>query len=195
MSLSGLGPLRRNGIGEECEKTNRNITEHMKTRVILALLGLLAFRESSMYAAYMIADKGMWPESWPKALEPLRKQATTLEGPRGQFYLIPFIKREEFESAWPHFWKVKSKGAPIILVRSPKTVFPERKVGVLIHSAPAGTDRRAHPEKPIDDWERFGDVRVRWMWTTYIELVVDGNVVDLNRIPLPADTPIIDERF
>ena len=28
-----------------------------------------------------------------------------------------------------------------------------------------------------------------------IELVVDGNIVDLNRIPLPADTPIIDKRF
>jgi hypothetical protein len=23
----------------------------------------------------------------------------------------------------------------------------------------------------------------------------DGDIVDLNRIPLPADTPIIDERF
>jgi hypothetical protein len=33
------------------------------------------------------------------------------------------------------------------------------------------------------------------MYTTFIELVVDGNVVDLNRIPLPADTPVIDERF
>jgi hypothetical protein len=30
---------------------------------------------------------------------------------------------------------------------------------------------------------------------TYIELVVDGNIVDLNRIPLAAHTPIIDERF
>ena len=28
-----------------------------------------------------------------------------------------------------------------------------------------------------------------------IELIVDGDVVDLNRIPLPADTPIIDKRF
>jgi len=27
------------------------------------------------------------------------------------------------------------------------------------------------------------------------ELVVDGDIVDLNRIPLPEDTPIIDERF
>jgi len=33
------------------------------------------------------------------------------------------------------------------------------------------------------------------MYTTYIELVVDGQIVDLNRIPLPVDTPIIDERF
>jgi hypothetical protein len=33
------------------------------------------------------------------------------------------------------------------------------------------------------------------MNTTYIELAVDGNIVDLNRIPLPPDTPIIDERF
>ena len=28
-----------------------------------------------------------------------------------------------------------------------------------------------------------------------IELSVDGDIVDLNRIPLPADTPIIDKRF
>ena len=35
----------------------------------------------------------------------------------------------------------------------------------------------------------------RWMYTNFIELVVDGNVVDLNRIPLPPDTPIIDLRF
>jgi hypothetical protein len=39
------------------------------------------------------------------------------------------------------------------------------------------------------------NLRVRWMNTTYIELVVDGDFVDLNRIPLPVDTPIIDERF
>ena len=30
---------------------------------------------------------------------------------------------------------------------------------------------------------------------TAIELIVDGDVVDLNRIPLPPDTPIIDKRF
>jgi hypothetical protein len=33
------------------------------------------------------------------------------------------------------------------------------------------------------------------MNTTFVELVVDGDIVDLNRIPPPADTPIMDERF
>jgi hypothetical protein len=33
------------------------------------------------------------------------------------------------------------------------------------------------------------------MNTTFIELVVDGQIVDLNRVPLPRDTPIVDERF
>ena len=31
--------------------------------------------------------------------------------------------------------------------------------------------------------------------TIYIELIVDGEIIDLNRIQLPPDTPIIDERF
>jgi hypothetical protein len=150
---------------------------------------------SAVYAMYSVADKGMWPESWPRQLEPLRKQSRTLVGPMvpQQHFEIPFTSREEFEAAWPFLLKVKSQGAPIILVRGPKTDFFEVKpAGVLIHSPPAGTDPRANPEAPIP-----GDtnVRERWMNTTYIELAVDGKIVDLNRIPLPSDTPIIDERF
>ena len=34
-----------------------------------------------------------------------------------------------------------------------------------------------------------------WRARTEIDLIVDGKVVDLNRIALPADTPIIDRRF
>jgi hypothetical protein len=30
--------------------------------------------------------------------------------------------------------------------------------------------------------------------TTFIGLVDDEKIVDLNRIPLPADTPLVDER-
>ena len=71
----------------------------------IALLAAIACLSvsSALQAEYSVWDKGMWPESWPKELEPLRKQARTYEGPRVLYrtYLIPFTKREEFEAAWP----------------------------------------------------------------------------------------------
>jgi hypothetical protein len=161
-----------------------------RTIVFLAAIAFLAV--CSAHADYSVWDKGMWPESWPKELEPLRTQARTFEGPldADRRYLIPFANREDFESAWPHLLKVKSKGAPLILVRGPKTDFFEVKpAGVLIKCPPARTDK---PETPLPGQM---DVRTKWNNTTYIELVVDGQIVDLNRIPLPPDTPIIDERF
>jgi hypothetical protein len=41
-------------------------------------------------------------------------------------YAIPFAKREEMESAWPHILKVKSKGAPVVIVRGPNFFLGER---------------------------------------------------------------------
>jgi hypothetical protein len=134
----------------------------------------------SVFADYTVIDKGTWPQSWPQELEPLRKQAKTLEGPlaANQHYAIPFTKREEFESAWPHLLKVKSKGAPVVLVRGPNFFLGENvKAGVVVHAPPPGQT------------ERGG------LNATYIELIVDGEIIDLNRIPLPPDTPINDNRF
>jgi hypothetical protein len=165
-----------------------------RTIAFFATIALFA-ASSAVYALYTVSDKGEWPQSWPKELESVRRQARTLVGPEVEqrHYEIPFTKREEFESAWPHFLKVKSKGAPIILVRGPKTDFMEIKpAGVLIHSPPEGTDKRVNPEAAIPGQD---NPRTTWMNATYIELVVDGDIVDLNRIPLPSDTPIIDERF
>jgi hypothetical protein len=163
-----------------------------RTIAFVAAIALCAV--GSVHALYEVFDKGTWPKSWPKELEPLRKHVRTLQGEFGyRHYEIPFTKRQEFEAAWPHILKVKSKGAPIILVRGPKTdFFSIKPAGVLIHSPSAGTDKRANPEEPL-----LGQTNARttWMNTTFIELVVDGKIVDLNRIPLPADTPIIDERF
>jgi hypothetical protein len=161
------------------------------------LLAVIAFflASSALHADYSVSDTGTWPESWPRELEPLRKQSRTLVGPMVEtsHYLIPFTKREEFEAAWPHLLQVKGKGAPIFLVRGPKTdFFAIKPAGVLIHSPPAGADRPANPERPVLGASR---AREHWMNTTFIELTVDGNIVDLNRIPLPPDTPIIDERF
>jgi hypothetical protein len=150
-------------------------------RMIALLVAIVFGAVGPAYALYSVIDEGTWPKSWPKELEPLRKQSRTLEGPEALnlHYAIRFTKREELESAWPHILKLKSKGAPIFLVRSPNFFLGgNSKAGVVVHCPPLGqANNSANPE------------------ATYIELVADGEVVDLNRLPLPADTPIIDQRF
>jgi hypothetical protein len=147
-------------------------------------------------ADYSVADTGTWPKSWPAELESLRKQARTLVGPEVEcrHYAIPFAKREEFEAAGPHLLKVKTNGAPVLLVRGPSFYLGDKATaGVVVHCPPErrGTDP-ATAEGPISG---VTNPRERWMNATFIDLVVDGRVVDLNRMPLPPDTPILDERF
>jgi hypothetical protein len=166
----------------------------MKTRFALFVAAVLAVVGSAR-ADYGVTDKGIWPEGWPKELEPLRKLARTFEGPKQltRRYLIPFTKREEFEAAWPYLLKAKTKGAPVFLVHGPRTdFFAIKPAGVLVQSPPADIDRRDNPEAPL---KGDMDARTKWSNTTFIELAVDGNIVDLNRIPLPSDCPIIDELF
>jgi len=71
-----------------------------KKTTILAAIACYALC-SAAHADYSFWDKGMWPESWPKELEPLRKQSRTMEGPKVLYrhYMIPFMKREDFEAA------------------------------------------------------------------------------------------------
>ena len=157
-------------------------------RIFTVLSVLILCAVCSVSADYGVVDRGSWPESWPKELESLRKQSRTLVGPlvEYQHYAIPFTKREEFEAAWPHIVSVKTKGAPVVLRRGPSFWFDDKKaVGVCIHAPPEG-------QAPIADGK---DAKGNWEQTIYIELIVDGHIVDLNRIPLPADTPIIDGRF
>lgn len=167
----------------------------MKRRAALVALMLMCTVRSAS-ALYDVSDVGEWPKDWPNELESLRKQARTLVGPtvENRHYAIRFASREEFEAAWPHTLKLKTAGAPIILVRGPNFFLGDKsKAGVVVHCPPLGqAGSPATPEAPI---QGVVDVTMRWMNTTYLELVVDGEIVDLNRIPLPADTPIVDERF
>jgi hypothetical protein len=133
------------------------------------------------YADYSVTAKGTWPDSWPKELEPLRKQASTYEGPLApnRHYAIRFTNRDEFETAWPYILKINGQGASIRLVRAPNFFLGEKsKAGVVVHCP------------PVVDVVKKGRLN-----STYIELVVDGEIIDLNRIPLPPNTPIVDERF
>ena len=148
------------------------------------------------YADYSVMDSGAWPKSWPAELEPLRKQARTLEGPLvlNLHYAIPFTNRAAFESAWPHILKVKNKEAQLILVRGANFFLGDnRKAGVVVHCPPAAQDDKT-AERAAPTTGGNGQGGSRGMAYS-IELVVDGKIVDLNRIPLPADTPIVDKRF
>lgn len=101
-------------------------------------------------------------------------------------YAIPFAERAAFEAAWPHLLQVKSQGAPIVLRRGPSFwLGGDSNAGVCIHTPPEG-------EAPLTDAD---EIAGNWERTIYLELIVDGEIVDLNRIPLPPDTPLIDERF
>jgi hypothetical protein len=163
-------------------------------RYVTFLAALTLCMITSVYAEYTVNPKGTWPNTWPKELEPLRKQATTLVGPmvEASHYEIPFTKREEFEAAWPFILKVKTPGAPIILKKGPKTdFFAVNPAGVLIHSPARGDEEQGDAKAPLNG-EGLNQHSMR---VTYIELVVDGNIVDLNRIAMPADTLVIDERF
>lgn len=166
-----------------------------KSRLSLAVLALLV-TSSTAFALYSVSETGDWPNDWPKELETLRKQSRTLVGPtlEAQHFAMRFKTREEFEAAWPHILKVKSPGAPIFLKRGPNFFLDKERAGVVVHCPPKGQwDNPKTPEAPIEGYPV--ESPIRWQWTNYIELVVDSEIVDLNRIPLPPDTPIIDERF
>jgi hypothetical protein len=153
----------------------------------IAVLAAILVCSALLRAEYGVEDRGTWPETWPKELEGLRKQARTLEGPLAPLlhYAIPFNDQEQFEAAWPHLLKVKSPGAQLVLRRGPSFWLGGGAAGVCIHTPPRG-------ERPVADAKNAGGRAER---TIYIELIVDGDIVDLNRIPLPPDTPIRDERF
>jgi len=191
---------------------------------------LLCVALSSSAPGIVIYDYvGTWPKSWPRELEPLRPQATSIDvgtAIQEAHYLISFRNREQFESAWPFLIKVKSAEGLLILERVP---FKDMRIvlnsGVCILAPsngslqwPDGRSIELNSELPAiiratlqmlpeyvaptksGDWaewrrDRGGqDVhgfiqRVR----TDIVLVVDGKIVDLNRIQLPKD--VTDRRF
>jgi hypothetical protein len=202
--------MRHRGGGKSHNKTARGSSEYsgndarfyrgtpMNKTTLLAAIALCVL--GTGYADYGVMDKGVWPATWPKELEPLRKQARTLVGPMAdnQHFAITFTKREELEAAWPHLLKVKSPGAPVILVRGPNFFLEEgAKAGVVIHGPPAAKAKveGAIEQPKVDGKTEAGLWKGLELVATYIELVVDGEIVDLNRLPLPADTPILDERF
>src|SRR5690242_16498563 len=142
----------------------------MRRSTMLLAMVVLGAVGSAVWAEYGVFDRGEWPEAWPKELEPLRKQARTFDGPLplDLHYAIPFSKREEFEAAWPHLLKVKSSGATIRLVRGDNFFLRDAKAGVVMH-CPTAISREAAKAR-----------KEPWMNAMSIDLIVDGEIVDLN---------------
>jgi len=199
-----------------------------RSNCVAAAAGLACLVSGLCFALVMTDDKGTWPASWPKELEPLRGQAKTVcvaHGIQENVYEIPFADRAEFEKAWPYLLKLKSKGAPLILERSPSTYAVSGSTlttGVRILWPSGGTTARpggakleagapwpaylssATGELPEyvtvenDKWvPATADERKGFLHRARVDivLVTDGRVIDLNRIALPAGTPIMDRRF
>ena len=164
----------------------------MKRAIGLLVLVAVGVVCSRAWADYGVQDRGTWPKDWPGELEVLRKQARTLVGPIDQrHYAIRFGNREEFEAAWPHLLKVRSKGAPVVLVRGENFFLGQGvKAGVVVYCPPEGQLEKGAPAAPI---KGAGDLRAPGMNAYRIEVLVDGEVVDLNRIQLPVG--VVDERF
>ena len=128
------------------------------------------------------SETGAWPKTWPTELEPLRKQSVSGRGGQvmNPFHRIRFKKddRQSFETAWPHITSLKSEGTTLTLIDA-KRYFTNDDgyvAGVTIC--------------PPMDGANSGQLS-----QTRISLFVDGSVIDLNRIQLPANTPIEDTRF
>lgn len=166
----------------------------MKTTTAL-LTAVLACALLPAYADYSVNDRGEWPRTWPKQLEPLRNQSRTLVGPMApnRIYAIRFTRPEDFKAAWPYLLKVKSKGAPVFLVHGPNFYLGEHnKVGVVVHCPPLAQPGQPAPaEAPIPG---VTSPRQRWMNANYLEVVVDDDIINAKQVAVPRGTPVIDER-
>jgi hypothetical protein len=205
-----------------------------KKSTIILFAVIIMLVSSFCFGAAIVSETGMWPDSWPKELQPYRAQAKTIEiaaGNQENVYEIRFENREEFEKLWPIILKLKDKKAPLRLrsieksikkgrlfnsdkpvVRVFSHVYPawpsHHPGGMKLRPAPPWPDSIKSPTGELPEYVVMSEDGNTWIpfekekprgfmyrARTEIELVVDGTIIDLNRILLPPDTPIIDRRF
>ncbi|MBN2180754.1 MAG: hypothetical protein JW715_02480 [Sedimentisphaerales bacterium] len=200
----------------------------MRSRKFFFAFFAVLFTASLSLASIIIWQKGKWPGPWPKQLEPYRQQTVVVDAGndiRETIFELSFDNREKFEQAWPEILKLKSKGSPLILEKSPskydlsgtvlksgvRILWPSTEPvkmndGSILRTSPVEfSSITSHsgelPEYVVEkdgkwipyDEQNLSDVRHRAR--ADIILITDANIVDLNRIPLPPDTFIIDRRF
>ncbi|MBC8325916.1 MAG: hypothetical protein H8E27_09855 [Verrucomicrobia subdivision 3 bacterium] len=176
-------------------------------RLITLAIGMLALSPVAQ-ALSLGGPGGWWPQDWPKELDPLRKQAWTWshgrihEGKAYNSFEITFKDREQFEAMWPHLLKLRPKEVPLTLKRGPHVRVLDTRpaknktagIRLFTWSKAAGNPpAKVKPEQT--DFSKTPGVYFKDCTLHAIELVIDGKIVDLNRIRLPEDAKIVDERF
>jgi len=108
------------------------LTSRSRSSALLLAI-VLPFVASAMFSTM---EKGLWPTTWPKELEPLRSHARTIEvatGVQENVFEIRFESREEFERAWPAILKLKTPGAPITIYTTNNPP-PKTALGHYLHN-------------------------------------------------------------
>lgn len=148
----------------------------MNSRCSTAGLAMLLLGISVIHADYSVIGKGVWPRTWPVQLDRFREQSTTYEGGRQDsiIHVIPFSSREDFEAAWPHLLKVRSPRGRLLLLAGADESLGKTPAGVRVNCPPRGQESNQE---------------------VVLDLIVDGRIVDLNRIRFPDGVVIQDRRF
>jgi hypothetical protein len=181
-------------------------------------IGLVVFLISvcACQALLMVQERGDWPTSWPKELEPYRQAARTESGLGQVAYQLFVSDRREFEHLWPTVLKVRepngslrlrSGDVPCVRILAPAPPSEGRFRGKTAHIGPPWPDSARNPDGSLPELLSWSFEKETWIPASVdgstvlshravigIELIVDGMVIDLNRIRLPADTRIIDDR-
>ena len=176
----------------------------------LALIAVTLLWGSAMPAQALSSGGpgGWWPKDWPAELNPLRKQAWTWahgrihEGRAYNSFEITFKDREQFEAMWPHLLKLRPKTVPLTLKRGPHVMYwdtrPAKNKTAGIHLftwSKADGKPPANVKLEQTEFSKTPGVYLQDCTLHAIELVIDGKIVDLNRIPLPKGAKIVDQRF
>jgi len=161
----------------------------MTTCVVVALV-LLGLGGDAALARRSCSTHGSWPPDWPKELDAWRDRATTLRAaPLGQdgFYTVTLEDREAFEKGWAALLDVPHADQPILaLVSEP----PEDVARTALGGRCPG-----RPVLQVLYYRSFGKNGEKSQEVVVgITLFVDGKIVDLNRVRIPAGYRIEDRR-
>lgn len=165
------------------------LRNRIATYGVVALV-LLAVGADVALGREVYSARGSWPADWPQGLDAWRDRATTLRAaPLGQdgYYTVTLEDREAFEQGWAALLEVPHADHPTLtLVSAPPTDVAGKTLG---------GRQPGRPVVQVRYYRSFGEKGKKSREVAVgITLFVDGKIVDLNRVRIPAGYKIDDRR-